>query len=80
VIILALVLAGCHQATKPQIPKVVHVQVETPVALPASLTQPCAPVRAKARTVEAVVAAYNANVVALTDCDQRMTEIRKLQP
>lgn len=77
---LVLALAGCQEARKPEVPKVVYVQVEKPVALPESLTKPCPPVRAKERTVEAVVAAYNTNIPVQTDCDQRMTEIRKLQP
>ena len=71
---------GCSQVQKPDVPKVVYVQVEKPVALPAELTKPCPPVRAASRTVEAVVSAYNANIPAQADCDRRMSEIRKLQP
>ena len=79
-IALVLVLAGCQEARKPEVPKVVYVSVEKPVALPESLTKPCPPVRVKSRTVEAVVSAYNTNIEAQADCDSRMAEIRKLQP
>lgn len=77
---LVLALAGCHEGRKPEVPKVVYVTVEKPVALPESLTRPCPPVHAKERSVEAVVSAYNTNIPAQVDCDQRMSEIRKLQP
>ena len=76
--LLPLTLAACQQAAKPQIPEKVYVRVEVPAQLPASLTAPCPPVRAQQRTVEAVVAAYNANIPAQADCDRRMGEIRKL--
>ncbi|QNH21246.1 hypothetical protein HEP73_02160 [Xanthomonas sp. GW] len=68
---------GCSQ-TKPQIPEKVYVRVEVPAELPETLTAPCPPVRAKTRTVEAVVSAYNANIPTQEDCDRRMGEIRKL--
>jgi hypothetical protein len=73
-------LGGCSRAQKPEIPKVVYVKIEKPVALPESLTRPCPPARAKERTVEAVVSAYNANIPVQTDCDERMSRIRALQP
>lgn len=78
-IALVLVMAGCQEARKPEVPKVVYVPVEKPVALPESLIQPCPPLRAEQRTVEALVRAYNTNIPAQTDCDRRMGEIRKLQ-
>ncbi|QXF03596.1 MULTISPECIES: lipoprotein [Xanthomonas] len=80
-IVLLLALAGCGQKNaKPTIPTVVRVTVPQPVRLPDELTKPCPPVRAQQRTVEAVVAAYNANVPTQADCDRRMGEIRALQP
>ncbi|WP_369916525.1 hypothetical protein AB8810_11065 [Xanthomonas sp. NCPPB 3005] len=80
-IVLLLPLAGwggCSRAVKPQIPEKVYVRVEVPAELPETLTAPCPPVRAKQRTVEAVVSAYNANIPTQEDCDRRMGEIRKL--
>ncbi|WP_267086487.1 Rz1-like lysis system protein LysC [Xanthomonas sacchari] len=78
-VLLPMVLAGCAQkAAKPQIPEKVYVRVEVPAQLPASLTAPCPPVRVQQRTVEAVVAAYNANIPTQADCDRRMGEIRRL--
>ncbi|MBB4126232.1 hypothetical protein GGR77_001522 [Xanthomonas translucens] len=80
-IVLLLPLAGwggCSGQTKPQIPEKVYVKVEVPAELPATLTAPCPPMRAKSRTVEAVVFAYNANIPSQEDCDRRMGEIRKL--
>lgn len=79
-IAMTLALAGCQQVRKPEVPKVVYVTVEKPVALPESLTKPCPPVRAKERTVDALVSAYNTNIPVQSDCDHRMSEIRKLQP
>lgn len=77
--LIALALAGCaSQPEKPSLPQVVHVPVVKLVPVDARLTQPCPVKRANARTVEAVVAAYNANVAALEDCDARMGEIRAL--
>lgn len=78
-LIALVLLAGCaHQPEKPHIPEVVHVTVEKLVPVDERLTKPCKPQRAASRTVEAVVAAYNANVTALEDCDGRMSEIRAL--
>ncbi|MFA4405021.1 hypothetical protein P2B08_17695 [Xanthomonas perforans] len=80
-IVILLTLAGCgDKNAKPTIPTVVRVTVPKPVRLPDELTKPCPAVRAKERTVEAVVSAYNTNVPAQEDCDRRMGEIRKLQP
>lgn len=72
-------LAGCaHEPEKPRLPEVVHVTVEKLVPVDERLTKPCPAKRAASRTVEAVVAAYNANIAALEDCDGRMGEIRAL--
>jgi len=77
-IALAL-LAGCaHEPEKPRMPEVVHVTVERLVPIDPRLTRPCPAKRADSRTVEAVVAAYNANIATLEDCDGRMSEIRAL--
>ncbi len=76
-LILVLVLAGCH-AAKTTTPEVVYVTTEKLVPVPDALTKPCPAQHVQARTVEAVVAAYNANVVAQDDCDARMKQIRGL--
>ncbi|WP_080932942.1 Rz1-like lysis system protein LysC [Xanthomonas albilineans] len=76
-LIALLALAGCAQV-RPAIPAKVYVPVSVPAQLPASLTKPCPAVRVKTRTVDALVAAYNADVSALDDCDARMSQIRKL--
>ncbi|WP_019303623.1 Rz1-like lysis system protein LysC [Xanthomonas oryzae] len=81
VLVLVLVLAGCTEKTvKPTVPTMVRVQVPQYVPLPDALTRPCPVVRAKGRTVEAVVSAYNTNVSTQTECDKRMARIRALQP
>jgi len=78
-IALAL-LSGCaHEPEKPKLPEVVHVPVEKLVPVDGRLTKPCPAKRATSRTVEAVVAAYNANIATLEDCDTRMSEIRALR-
>lgn len=77
----ALPLCGfgsCSKAQKPDIPQTVYVTVERTVAVPAALTARCPAKRAASRTVEAVVAAYNANLLTLEDCDSRMGAIEKL--
>jgi hypothetical protein len=72
-------LAGCaHEPEKPKLPEVVHVTVEKLVPVDSRLTKPCPAKRAESRTIEAVVSAYNANLLALEDCDTRMSEIRAL--
>jgi len=77
--LILLALAGCaHEPERPKLPEVVHVTVEKLVPVDARLTKPCPAKRAESRTVEAVVAAYNANLVTLQDCDSRMGEIRSL--
>ncbi|MBN5087624.1 hypothetical protein JY460_05845 [Stenotrophomonas maltophilia] len=77
--LMLLVLAGCtHKPERPKLPEVVHVPVEKLVPVDARLTKPCPAKRATSRTVEAVVAAYNANLIVLQDCDNRMGEIRSL--
>lgn len=75
---LALLTGCAHEPEKPTIPEVVHVTVEKLVPVDARLTKPCLAKRAASRTVEAVVAAYNANIATLEDCDSRMSEIRAL--
>lgn len=74
-----MLLTGCaHQPEQPKLPEKVHVTVEKLVPVDGRLTQPCPATRAASRTVEAVVSAYNANLVALQDCNTRMGEIRAL--
>lgn len=74
-----MLLTGCaHQPERPKLPAKVHVTVEKLVPVDDRLTQPCPATRAASRTVEAVVSAYNANLVALQDCNTRMGEIRAL--
>lgn len=78
-LIAALLLAGCaHQPERPKLPEKVHVAVEKLVPVDERLTQPCPATQAASRTVEAVVSAYNANLIALQDCNTRMGEIRAL--
>lgn len=81
-LILLLPLCGFGTCSKkpeqPKLPEVVHVTVEKLVPVDARLTKPCPTTRAKSRTIEAVVIAYNANLVTLQDCDSRMSEIRQL--
>lgn len=77
--LIVLLLASC--ATCPEKPpQLVKVPVVEYVAVPADLAAPCPVERAKSRTVEAVVSAYNANVTALETCNDRMTRIRGLTP
>ncbi|MFB3128961.1 Rz1-like lysis system protein LysC [Stenotrophomonas maltophilia] len=79
----ALPLCGfgsCSKSEKPDLPKVVYVPVERTVPVPAALTARCPAKRATSRTVEAVVDAYNANLLTLEDCDSRMGAIQKLAP
>lgn len=79
----ALPLCGfgsCSKAEKPDLPKVVYVPVERIVAVPAALTARCPAKRATSRTVEAVVAAYNANVLSLEQCNSQLGAIEKLAP
>lgn len=71
-----LVLAGCKTITPA--PEIVQVPVDRYVAVPASLTAPCPVARATARTVEAVVTAYNANITALDACNAQLDGIRNL--
>lgn len=77
-IALALLTGCAHKPEKPKLPEVVHVTVEKLVPVDERLTKPCPAKRAASRTVEAVVAAYNANIATLEDCDSRMSEIRAL--
>jgi hypothetical protein len=78
-LIAALLLAGCaHQPERPKLPEKVYVTVDKLLPVDERLTQPCPATRAASRTVEAVVSAYNANLLALQDCNNRMGEIRAL--
>ncbi|HIE5511420.1 TPA: Rz1-like lysis system protein LysC [Stenotrophomonas maltophilia] len=78
-LIATMLLAGCaHQPERPKLPEKVFVTVEKLVPVDDRLTQPCTTTRATSRTVEAVVSAYNANLLALQDCNTRMGEIRAL--
>lgn len=81
-LILLLPLCGFGSCSRkpeqPKLPEVVHVTVEKLVPVDGRLTKPCPAKRAESRTVEAVVAAYNANLATLQDCDGRMGEIRSL--
>lgn len=77
----ALPLCGfgsCSKTGKPDIPQVVYVTVDKPVAPPAELTQPCPITRAQERSVEKVVSAYNANILSLQQCNKQLGEIRQL--
>lgn len=76
---IALLLAACGHSVKPVVPKEVKVPVVHYVPIPEALTKPCLPVHAEDRTVEAVVSAYNTNIPVQTDCDARMSQIRKLE-
>ncbi len=77
----ALPLCGfgsCSKTSKPDIPQVVYITVEKPVAPPAELTRPCPITRAQERSVEKVVSAYNANILSLQQCNNQLGEIRQL--
>lgn len=80
-ILAALAVAGCKTAPPHRIvvPEIVTVPVREYVAVPADLTRECAISRAEQRTVQAVVAAYNDNVVALTQCNRQLRLIRALE-
>lgn len=78
-LIATMLLAGCTtQPERPNMPEKVYVTVEKLVPIDDRLTVPCMATRVTARTVEAVVSAYNANLLALQDCNARMGEIRAL--
>lgn len=79
ILVAALPLCGfgsCSRSPKPVMPKTVYVTVEKPVAPPAVLTELCPIARARDRTVEQVVSAYNANVLSLEQCNKQLGEIR----
>lgn len=76
---LALLTGCAHKPEKPKLPEVVHIAVEKLVPVDSRLTKPCPAKRAASRTIEAVVIAYNANLLSLEDCDTRMSEIRALE-
>lgn len=77
--LIVLALAGCASVPKAEpMPVLVKVPVTQYVPVPEQLTQPCPITRAGTRTVEAVVSAYNANVVALEGCNAQLDGIRKL--
>lgn len=69
---------SCGKAQKPDVPKVVYVTVDKPVAPPAALTQLCPISRAQDRTVEQMVSAYNANILSLQQCNKQLGEIRDM--
>lgn len=74
-------LAGC-KTTEPQrvvVPEIVTVPVREYVPVPDELTRACPEQRAEQRTVEAVVQAYNANIVALRQCNRQLRLIRALE-
>lgn len=74
-------LAGCKTA-EPQrvvVPEIVTVPVREYVPVPDELTRACPEQRAEQRTVEAVVQAYNANIVALRQCNRQLRLIRALE-
>lgn len=74
-----MLLAAC--ATTPQpptLPEIVKVVVKEYVPIPDKLAQPCSVAKLKNRTVEAVVKAHNANVIALEACNRQLEGIRKL--
>lgn len=79
----ALPLCGfgsCSKAQKPDIPHTVYVTVERTVSVPGALTTRCPVKRAKERTIESVVSAYNANVTSLEQCNGQLGAIEKLAP
>ena len=76
-----MALAGC-KTTEPQrivVPEVVTVPVREYVPVPSELTRACPETRAEQRTVEAVVQAYNANILALRQCNRQLRLIRALE-
>ena len=77
----ALPLCGfgsCSKASKPDIPQVVYVTVEKQVPVRDELSKACPISRAKERSVEQVVSAYNANILSLQQCNKQLGEIRQL--
>lgn len=77
----ALPLCGfgsCSSSPKPVMPKAVYVTIEKSVAPPPELTELCRIARARDRTVEQVVSAYNANILSLQQCNKQLSEIRQL--
>lgn len=80
VALIALALAGCQTCPPEKLPEVVKVPVVQYVGVPDTLTEPCPIKKADARTVEAVVSAYNANVTALEGCNADKAAIRGLKP
>lgn len=74
-----LLLAGCKTAPERiVVPEIVKVPVREYVPVPEKMTRDCPIARAAARTVEAVVAAYNANVTSLEGCNAQIKAIRGL--
>ena len=77
----AAALSAC-KTIEPQrivVPEIVTVPVREYVPVPEELTRPCPEQRAEQRTVEAVVQAYNANLVALRQCNRQLRLIRALE-
>lgn len=78
-ILLTLALAGCKTAPeRVVVPEIVKVPVREYVPVPESLSRDCPISRVKTRTVEALVAAYNANITSLEGCNGDKAAIRKL--
>lgn len=79
VVLLAIMLAGCKTAPERiVVPEIVKVPVREYVPVPDNLSRDCPITRAKSRTVEAVVSAYNANITSLESCNADKAGIRKL--
>lgn len=79
--VLMLALSACRPDVAddpPPAPEVVKVPVTKYVPVPEKLTKPCPVTRAKTRTVEAVVSAYNANVTSLETCNAQIDGVRNL--
>ncbi|HIE5095989.1 hypothetical protein WG628_18745 [Stenotrophomonas maltophilia] len=72
-------LGGCTRLSRPAAPILVRVPVEKPMDLPAALTQDCPIARPADRSVQQVVAAYNANIVSLEHCNRQLQALRALQ-
>lgn len=77
-ILTAFALIGCQ--TRPVVPKIVHVPVETFVPLPASLTKDCDAVAKRENTVGEAVRLALARLESLKACNAKLDTIRKLQP
>lgn len=78
-LIVCLVLAGCAtRAPLPKLPEVVRVPIVKIVPVPPELAAPCQLVEKRDNSVGEAVRLANARLVALEECDKRMSDIRKL--